>query len=364
MTLSKFLNKSDGMVKNPSSNIDILLEPLLLSSSDEQADEFIAQLIATHAGPVIKGVIRYKLHLRAHHATEQADADDIHQEVIVQLLAELQKLREQPDAHPIGDLRGLAAVIAHRACSRWMRRQFPQRHALKNRLHYVLTRQRGLALWQNENKKLMAGFAVWQGQQKAATEKRLNQVSEDERLLAQIGSLKTSGQQAGLVGVLAAIFNYLGRPVEFDELVSCVAALLQIKDQPVQSTDQDENVIGFAAAAGERDTAWRVEKRLFLQRLWEEVRQLPLNQRAALLLNLKDAEGSGCIGLFPATGIATLRQLAETLEMSVEQFAEMWIELPLDDARIAKLLQLTRQQVINARKSARERLTRQLKGFI
>jgi hypothetical protein len=37
--------------------------------------------------------------------------------------------------------------------------------------------------------------------------------------------------------------------------------------------------------------------------------------------------------------------------------------LPLDDATIAGLLGLTRQQVINLRKSARERLARRLKGF-
>jgi DNA-directed RNA polymerase specialized sigma24 family protein len=346
------------MVEKPSAKIDALLEPLLLPASNEQADELLAQLIATHAEPVIKGVIRYKLRLNYHDATQQAEADDIHQEVIVQLLVELQQLRQQPDAHPISDIRGLAAVIAHHACARWMRRQFPERHALKNRLHYLLARQRGFALWQNENNKLMAGFAVWQGQQTAATEEQLKQLSNDEQLLAQI---RPRRQQAELAEVLAAIFNHLGRPVGFDELVDAVAALLQIRDQPVESTDQDENAIGFAAR--EPDPAWQVEKRIFLQRLWEEVRQLPPNQRAALLLNLKDAEGRGCIALFPATGIATLRQLAETLEISVEKFAELWNQLPLEDARIAELLQLTRQQVINARKSARERLTRRLKGF-
>jgi len=103
---------------------------------------------------------------------------------------------------------------------------------------------------------------------------------------------------------------------------------------------------------------------MFLQRLWEELTQLPVNQRAALLLNLKDASGFGCITLFPAIGIATIRQLAAALELSAERLAELWNELPIEDARIAELLGLTRQQVINARKSGRERLARRLKGFI
>ena len=352
------------MVKKFPANTDALLEPLLLAADDEQAETFLAQLIVTHVEPVIKGVIRYKLHFNSHQALEQAEADDIRQEVMVQMLAELQKLCQQPQAHSISDVRGLAAVIAHRACSRWMRRQFPERHALKNRLHYLLTRQSGFALWQNENQKLMTGFAAWREQKRTTSKERLKSLADDERLLAQIRLLQTGRQQADSSDILAAIFNHLGAPIEFDELTSALAALLSIRDQPVESTDQDENAIALAAAGGGGDTAWQVEKRIFLQRLWEEVCQLPLNQRAALLLNLKDADGRGCIALFPAAGIATVRQLAEMLGMSAEEFAELWNELPLEDARIAERLRLTRQQVINARKSARERLKRRLKGFI
>jgi hypothetical protein len=167
-----------------------------------------------------------------------------------------------------------------------------------------------------------------------------------------------------LGAALAAIFNYVGSPIEFDELVSLLAELLGIRDQPIESIDEDEDAVAFQATGSESDPAWQVEKRFFLQRLWEELQQLPSNQRAALLLNLKDVDGRGCIALFPATGIATLRQLAGALEMSADRFAQLWNELPLEDARIAELLGLTRQQVINARKSGRERLTRRLKGFI
>ena len=343
--------------------IDTLLEPLLLEVDDEQADEFLLRLITLHAEPVIKGIIRHKLHLNSYRADARAETDDIYQEALVQLLAELNQLRKRPDEHPITDVRGMAAVIAHRTCSRWMRRQFPERHSLKNRLQYLLTHQRGLALWQDEDRKLVAGFAAWQGQKKTVTEEQLGQLSDDAGLLTNIRSLK-GGRQQGLGDVLAAIFNRLGGPVEFDELVSALAALLQVRDQPIESIDDNDGAIAVRAAASEPDPAWQVEKRIFLQRLWEELQQLPLNQRAALLLNLKDAEGRGCIALFPATGVATLRQLADALGMSADSFAELWNVLPLEDSKIAGLLGLTRQQVINARKSGRERLTRRLKWFI
>jgi hypothetical protein len=63
-------------------------------------------------------------------------------------------------------------------------------------------------------------------------------------------------------------------------------------------------------------------------------------------------------------GIATMREMAQALAMPAEEFAALWNDLPIEDARIAELLGLTRQQVINARKSGRERLARRLKGFI
>ena len=349
-------------MENSSASIDPLLEPLLPGPDGGRADELLSRLIDEHAAPVIKGVIRYKLHLNST-PTQRAEADDLYQESLLQLLARLRQFRAQPDGHPIADLRGMAAVIAHRTCSGWMRRQFPERHALKNRLHYLLTRQKGLALWQGEDGKTLAGFAAWQGRKKAAPAARLGGLSDVEELAAHVRLLK-GGRQQELAEALAAVFDHLGAPVEFDELVSTLAALLGVRDQPIESLPESEEAAALTPSASESDPAWQIEKRMFLQRLWEELRLLPPNQRAALLLNLRDAGGTGCITLFPATGVATVRQLADALGMSAEGFARLWNELPLEDARIAELLGLSRQQVINARKSGRERLARRLKGFV
>lgn len=340
--------------------IDALLEPLLIEVSDAQADEILSNLITVHAEPVIKGVVRFKLRLNSFRETQRDEADDIQQEVVLQLIAQLQRFRKLPSSHPITDVRGMAAVIAHRTCARWLRRQFPERHALKNRLHYLLTRQRSFALWQEPDGKLVAGFAVWQQQSKPL--QATHNLADVEKLPNHLRALKSDKPQK-LAEMLASIFNYLGGPIEFDELVSGVAAIQGISDQPIESLSDDDEV-SFEPVAAEPDPAWRTEKKFFLQRLWEELQQLPLNQRAALLLNLKDSSGFGSITLFPATGIATIRQLAQTLAMSAEALAEMWNDLPIEDARIAELIGLTRQQVINARKSGRERLARRLKGFI
>jgi RNA polymerase sigma factor (sigma-70 family) len=351
------------MAGKQSANIDPLLEPLLAPNRDEEIDQYLSQLIATHVGPVIKGIVRHKLHLNSHRGIEQADADDIHQEVVVQVLAALRRLHKQPAVHPIGDLRGLTAVIAHRACSQWMRRLRPARRALKNRLSYLFTRHRGFTLWQGDGGRLTAGLAAWQGRKDAATEERLKQLLADEALIAGVRSLQ-SGKQAEWGGAMTAIFGRLGAPIELDALISVMVEILQIEERPIESIDHIQGVAELDLSAGQPDVERQTERRIFLRRLWEEVRQLPMNQRAALLLNLRDQEGRGCLALFPALGIATFRQVAETLEMGAEKLAELCGGAPLEDAKIAELLQLTQRQVINARKSARQRLTRRLKGFI
>jgi len=42
-------------------------------------------------------------------------------------------------------------------------------------------------------------------------------------------------------------------------------------------------------------------------------------------------------------GIATLRQLVGALKMDAEKCAELWNELPLENAKITELLQMTQQ---------------------
>jgi len=111
------------------------------------------------------------------------------------------------------------------------------------------------------------------------------------------------------------------------------------------------------------DIGTQLDQRRYLTRLWAEVCQLHPRQRSALLLNLRDGQGCDAVVLFPLTGVASLRQIAEVLGMTAEKFAELWNELPLDDATIAKSQGLTRQQVINLRKSARERLARRMERF-
>src|SRR5215213_4971827 len=120
--------------------IDGLLAPWLRAGDDAEAEQHLSELLALEIDPVVRGVIRYKLRCGGD-LSGLSETDDIRQQALVELLGNLRECRNQPEQHPISDVRGLAATITYRACYRWLRRRSPQRHALRNRLQYVLTRQ-------------------------------------------------------------------------------------------------------------------------------------------------------------------------------------------------------------------------------
>ncbi|HKS23697.1 MAG TPA: sigma-70 family RNA polymerase sigma factor [Thermoanaerobaculia bacterium] len=105
----------------------------------------------------------------------------------------------------------------------------------------------------------------------------------------------------------------------------------------------------------------RLEQRADVRQLWREIQLLRPHQRAALLLNLRGDDGRNMVGLFVLIGIASIEDVAEALAMPIEELASLWNDLPLDDLGIAARLGLTRQQVINLRRSARDRLERRMR---
>ncbi len=104
------------------------------------------------------------------------------------------------------------------------------------------------------------------------------------------------------------------------------------------------------------------EERIFrLKRVWLEVRELPIHQAAAWLLKVSDQNDQSTLKWLPVFQIATVREIAQATGLSPESLANLWMDLPLPDRRIAELFGVTPRQVINWRKSANERLYRRLK---
>ncbi len=64
------------------------------------------------------------------------------------------------------------------------------------------------------------------------------------------------------------------------------------------------------------DPALALERRTYLSLLWDEIRQLPQRQAAALIFNLRDGHGRNAAALLPLTGTASLRDIARAVAWS------------------------------------------------
>jgi hypothetical protein len=174
-------------------------------------------------------------------------------------------------------------------------------------------------------------------------------------------------------------------PLTLDDLTVVVSRLLHVHDEPA-SPLQDETASGSGQLAIRAPGPERLaETRDTLRQLWRAILQLPPRYRVVYLLNPTDGE----LDIFPWHGVASLRDIGLALALTTAQyeqlwealqldeatrqyaysqqsvdirFAILWNFLPLEDLLIASLLGATRQQIINLRRLARDRLARQLRA--
>ncbi len=267
------------------------------------------------------------------------DLEDICSEALLEVIARLDSVRTGEPA-PIERFAGYVASIGYRAVYDYFRSRHPERHKLKNRLRYALKPEHGFALWD-------AGEDGWLASLERYRRQRPGSIPEDLRLRP--GS--------SLSEMAAAILDAAHAPVSFETLVSRIAGISGIRDQQVALND-----IPAADAGSPFDfpASWMAH----LAHLWQAIASLPLPQRIALLLNLQGHEGDSPLSLFPATGTASIDEIADMLEIPALEIAALWSRLPLGDREIAERLGLTRQQVINLRMSARKKLSRNLPEVI
>jgi hypothetical protein len=238
-----------------------------------------------------------------------------------------------------------AAAVTHSACAHHIRRRHPERARLKNRLRYVFSTERRLALWTTDHDELACGLAEWRSH---SIDPEFSRTLR--RLFEAGGPNWPAMNRAELTEAAIRLLAAAGGPVDFETFVGAAACAAGVVG-PRHTGDS------LDLASREPTQEIVIDQRRFLPRVWDEVCNLPVRQRVALLLNLCDQAGAGLLWLLPIAGVATVRQIAGVLEIPDIEFARLWREIPLDDATIGQRLGCPRQQVINLRMAARKRLT-------
>jgi hypothetical protein len=270
-------------------------------------------------------------------AVRQDDLEEIRSTVLLRLIIRLRR-----DAETIENFETFVVAATHNAVNDHLRRRYPERARLKNRVRYVVTRDDDFALWHGDAG-LLCGFTRWTGN--AAATGVVPRVDELPRpVLAQRDERSA----------VSTIFARAAGPLLLDDVVELLVQAWRIGE----AGSADPELLQHHGV----DVAAALEQRREVATLWSEILLLPPAQRAALLLNLRDPDGGNALALVVLLGVATFDDVAAMVGLEAEALAELWGRLPIDDNSIATQLGITRQQVINLRSSARRRLLRRMEG--
>lgn len=314
---------------------DPLLQPLIEAEEGEARDAAIASIVARARDVAWRVARRFQGQLN------EDDAADVVATVSLRVVRRLRDVCGGASPH-ILSIDDFAATLTYNAAYDFLRRRYPEKTRHKNRLRYVLLHDERLAMW-NGPAGTMTGLAQWNGANDAS---RIDLTREE--------ATKRMLDRTAMGDALVEIFEWNGQPLLLTELARLTAELWLVAE--TETVD-----ISLAVDAG-RDPTVQIEQREYLETLWREMRDLRANQRTALMLNLRDSDGLNALSLLIFVGVATFDEVAAVLEMQPAQLAELWPKLPLSDLAIAEMLGINRQQVINLRRSARERLSRRMKA--
>lgn len=344
--------------------MDAILLAWLQAKDGAAREHLFAELILAGAAPIIKQVLWVKLGFRfsqAGGAPNHADADDLYHEIVIKLVQRLHAVAENPESNAIRNFRQFAARVATNACHDYLRAKSPARARLKNSLHDLLDRHRDFELWRTKTGTLLCGFAAWKARAASnAGGRRLQQLEEHPEQFRAERFARENLQQVPRGKLIAEILNWVDAPIELDALVAVVALLLEVKDKPFESLDEEDSEVRLRLIdpALSCDT-WLVGH-AELQLFWQAVCQLPLNLRTTVCLGFADENGEDLLSLLLDAGGLKFAEIAASLEIPPAQLQVLWAQAPLAGDALAAHLGVTRRQVNRWRHRAWQLLAQRL----
>jgi len=290
----------------------------LLADRDRLDEALFARAV-----PVIDAVIRRR-------CRNWKIAADVPGEVRSEVLLRLVRRLRDRESDPIERLDEYIAAVASRVIDDLVRVALPEWARLKHRVRYVLDHDdRFVMTLSGDGRTICAPEAG-----NLFSRRRVRSSAAD-----------------ALAKTMLEVLHQLERAPSLDDLVTEVAARCGIAD-PVHA-----DIVHIAAPRMHEPDA-PFQSLQSLRALWTEIRELPRRQRLALLLNARDSAGDSVLRLLIESHVVTACELALAVEVRESDLDSLIERLPMRDLAIADSLQLTRQQVINLRSAARDRLAR------
>jgi hypothetical protein len=312
------------------------------------AETLLEALLVEFAHPIVNRVVRGRL--GSLYTPE--DAAELASEALTELLSRLRLLRARNTPASEIAFDALTAGVAANTVHRFFARRFPERNRLRKRLRYVVETGPRFRLWAGSGGASVCGLAS------AREGERLADAADVDRCLDHFRARPIPAHP--LASLVFEILRSLARPIDLSRLTGITADLTGLREPSFATPAAGEGEAPELPADPAPSVAMRLELRERLANLWREMLLLSPRHRNALLLSARATSGAA-LWLVVELGVASFREVASALETTVEDLAELWNRLPLADNEIAERMRLERQQVINLRSTAREKLERRPK---
>lgn len=291
-----------------------LLAAFLHAASAPERDAALSGL-AGRAHSIIRRVIGRKLARTLPQGLQHAQIEQypIADEVLTLAVEKVCTLLKEPEKNPekllnIERFDDYVAKIAILAWAEHFRKIRPFRAGLRERLRDLLkgnTSQTGFGLWKSSEGSV-GGYSDWEGRPALGAE-------VVERLLRRFGDDRDTIQDTVAGSTPAAT------------------------EESIQTEDR-------------REAGSKTKERC--KRLWAGVCALPLAQRRFELLRWPPM----ALRLFECYGVATVRGIADKLEVPVDEMLALWKRLPLKDKEIAGRFRTTPSYIRKERSEAKKQL--------
>jgi RNA polymerase sigma factor (sigma-70 family) len=337
--------------------MDSLLLPYLQATDESERHRQLDELLLVYAGPVIRHTLWRKLAFNVNQfgvSPQNEDAEDLYQEIVVKTIELLHGL---PTAEPtdIQNFRQYVSRIATNTCHDYIRARSPERSRLKYKLRDLMSRRKEFASWQSGDK-LLCGLAIWRGREPLPS-RRIAEIGEELHIFESTQYERAELGHSLSVKLVADLLEWAGGPIELKALVQLMATLLDVKDHPSESLDDEEK--GYLETEISDTTLMtntRADFEKFLGSLWLAARALREKQRLTFCFGFEYEKGEDLFTLLLDADIVTLSQLAQEFGRSSGELVRLWQKMPMNNASIAEELGATPQQVRQWRFHAEENL--------
>ena len=341
--------------------MDILLLPYVKASDESERQHHLDELLIVYAGPVVRRTLRQKLGFHVNQLgvnPYNPDAEDLYHEIIAKVIEVLAALPTSPRTE-IEDFEKYVGRISINTCLDYIRSRSPARTRLKYSLREVLSRKSEFALWKSEEG-FLCGLRAVAKKQAPISSQRLTEIESDLPIFRTTRFGREDVTRVPLTNLTAELLTWIGEPIELDELVNLIAILLEVKDRPADSIDDEAKGYLESRVADTTlisDPGLDLEK--LLRSLWRAVLALPKNQRDTYCFRFEDNSGEDLFTLLFQASITTRAQLSRQLGRSLNDLMRIWTAMPMTYDDIATELNATILQVRRWRFEALRRLEKE-----